>query len=177
MRNVAEMLRKQKVAAEDIQEYQGWRAKTTLLLTGKSDTAGAEQRVNYLTESLLQNLEPFVTHRQPSMLKDLLNLVTEAGRLDEEFYRSRAIFELRSVYNGTCKRENVPDFNPNTMDGEIGFEEVGKGWILDLVTSPMLVKVGNADGFDYHSEMVIAKSHVVCTETRRKIDRRHVLKS
>lgn len=177
MRNVAEMLREKKVAAEDIQEYQGWRAKKALLLIGRYGTAGTKQRVNTLTESLLESLKPFVTRRRSSMFEDLLYLVTEAGRLDEEFYKSRAIFELRGVNNGTRKRENVTDFNPNTMDGEIGFEEVENGWSLELVTSPMLVKIGNADGFDYHSEMMIAKLHVMCAQTRRKVDRKLVLKS
>src|SRR5436190_12231946 len=144
MRNVAGMLRKQKVLAEDIQEYQGWRAKTTLLLTGRYDTAGPKRRVDTLTESLLESLEPFVTRRRRStMFEDLFNLVAEAGRLDEQFYMSRAIFELRDTNNGTRKREDIANFNPNTMDGEIGFEEVENGWSLELVTSPTLVKIGN----------------------------------
>ncbi|KAJ4271771.1 hypothetical protein NW762_000477 [Fusarium torreyae] len=78
--------------------------------------------------------------------------------LDEILMRSKAIFTMR--WPETLQK--TPRFNEIRMDAVAFTKELTSESIVKFSISPILAKIGNADGYNYDSQMILCKASVVC---------------
>lgn len=91
----------------------------------------------------------------------LSDIIGSAIELDEMMMRSKAVFMIhwrdQSQELGSLER-----WNPKVMEAEAYEQDLSEKSHVKLRVSPTLYKAGTADGQNYDSRMVLAKSAVVC---------------
>lgn len=80
--------------------------------------------------------------------------------LDEMLMSSKAIFLVRWPQDGQSK--TLQRFDANQMESLAHTNELSSKTIVRFFISPMLIKIGNADGCNYDSEMTLCKATVAC---------------
>ncbi|RBR23660.1 uncharacterized protein FIESC28_03589 [Fusarium coffeatum] len=115
-----------------------------------------------------KRLRPFASNhrfrldRVDKKISDQLSdIIGSAIELDQMMMRSKAVFMIhwrdRSQEMGPLER-----WNPEVMEAEAYEQDLSEKSRVKLRLSPTLYKVGTADGQNYDSRMVLAKSAVVC---------------
>lgn len=168
--DIPELLRTKSVKPLDVKEYCGWKAKTTLLITGSVNKVEVNNFIEKLLFGLKKDLEPFTTKRRSAMWSELREVICTAVALDEEVHKSRALFKF-DKWVGPGSNPWGFDFDDGRMESEIGFEDGQPGMNVELVVAPFFVKAGTADGDGYERQSYLSKCVVVCTESRKKLER------
>ncbi|KAF5591971.1 hypothetical protein FPCIR_5882 [Fusarium pseudocircinatum] len=108
-------------------------------------------------------LKAFVTFPKdkPSadLLQEMKTIIDAALELDEMLMNSKAIFATRRPESDGLKTQR---FDSTEMDAFIQGKDLSSKTVVEFAISPMLIKMGNADGCNYDSCMVVCKSLVVC---------------
>ncbi|PNP54382.1 hypothetical protein THARTR1_05589 [Trichoderma harzianum] len=106
-------------------------------------------------EALLDRPEKF-----QAMFK---GLIAEAACLHTIMMKSKAIFLLQWI--GETHDNTVEYYDPNNMTTyQYGLSADSSLFVVEFVEAPALVKIGNADGEDFHLRMTLCKSSVVLEE-------------
>lgn len=92
-------------------------------------------------------------------LRDMKSIMEAALDLDEMLMNSRALFSVRWCEN---VQSEPLRFDEARMEVSAYNKDLSSQSAVEFEISPMLVKVGNADGCNYHSYMVLCKASVVC---------------
>ncbi|KAH7180924.1 hypothetical protein DER46DRAFT_641005 [Fusarium sp. MPI-SDFR-AT-0072] len=92
--------------------------------------------------------------------QEIKAILEAALDLDEMLMSSRAIFLVRWPQDEQSKI--LQRFDANQMDSLAHTNELSSKTIVRFFISPMLIKVGNADGFNYDREMTLCKVTVAC---------------
>jgi len=165
---IAESVRRQEIKVSDVKEYLSWRAKTTLLLTPKTDNKCVQSRITKVVAEISKHLRPFVTSVKPNTWTELQEIVEKAVRLDLEVRKSRAVFEFTVPCSRSTKAYGF-SYDKHFMTNQEGFPEEKDGMMVDLVVTPFLAKTGNADGDAYDIKTILSKCIGICRKTLRKI--------
>ncbi|KLP15445.1 uncharacterized protein LW94_13201 [Fusarium fujikuroi] len=86
-------------------------------------------------------------------------IIDTALELDEMLMNSKAIFTIRRPESDGSKNQR---FDATEMEAFIQGKDLSSKTVVEFAISPMLIKMGNADGCNYDSRMVVCKSLVVC---------------
>nr|CEG05045.1 unnamed protein product [Fusarium clavum] len=130
----------------------------------KKDSTAVKRMVH--TEA--KRLRPFASdHRfkldrvDKKVSDQLSDIISSAIELDQMMMSSKAVFMIhwrdQSQKPGPLER-----WNPEVMEAEAYEQDLSEKSRVKLRLSPILYKVGTADGQNYDSRMVLAKSTVVC---------------
>ncbi|KAF5693352.1 hypothetical protein FDENT_2091 [Fusarium denticulatum] len=92
--------------------------------------------------------------------QDMKAVLEAALDLDEMLMGSRAIFLVRWPQDRQSRI--LQRFDANQMESLAHTKELSPKTIVKIFISPMLIKLGNADGNNYDSEMTLCKATVVC---------------
>ncbi|KAF5531843.1 hypothetical protein FNAPI_13120 [Fusarium napiforme] len=107
-------------------------------------------------------LKAFVTFPKdkPSadLLQEMKTIIDAALELDEMLMNSKAIFTVHRPESDGSKNQR---FDATRMDAFIQGKDLSSKTVVEFAISPMLIKMGNADGCNYGSCMVVCKS-LVC---------------
>jgi hypothetical protein len=86
-------------------------------------------------------------------------IIEAAMELDEMLMSSKAIFTVCWPEINSPKRQR---FNTTEMEAFVRGKYLTSKTVVEFAISPLLIKMGNADGCNYDSRMVVCKSLVVC---------------
>lgn len=112
------------------------------------------------SEAAEEEAVPDPTKQFQAMFK---GLVKEAACLHTIMMKSKAIFLLKWI--GETHGSTGDNYDPNNMDArQIGLSADSSLFVVRFVEAPALVKIGNADGEDFHLGMTLCKSSVVLEE-------------
>ncbi|EMT61599.1 hypothetical protein FOC4_g10014664 [Fusarium odoratissimum] len=92
--------------------------------------------------------------------QEMKAILEAALDLDEMLMSSKAIFLVRWPQDGQSK--TLQRFDANQMESLAHTNELSSKTIVRFFISPMLIKIGNADGCNYDSEMTLCKATVAC---------------
>ncbi|KAF5239947.1 hypothetical protein FANTH_9731 [Fusarium anthophilum] len=92
--------------------------------------------------------------------QEMKAILEAALDLDEMLMSSRAIFLVRWPQGGQSK--TLPRFDAYRMESLAHTNEPSSKAIVKFLISPVLIKIGNADGCNYDSEMILCKATVAC---------------
>ncbi|EWZ91049.1 hypothetical protein BFJ70_g13435 [Fusarium oxysporum] len=92
--------------------------------------------------------------------QEMKAILEAALDLDEMLMSSKAIFLVRWPQDGQSK--TLQRFDANQMESLAHTNELSSKTIVRFFVSPMLIKIGNADGCNYDSEMTLCKATVAC---------------
>ncbi|KAI1032146.1 hypothetical protein LB504_000618 [Fusarium proliferatum] len=92
--------------------------------------------------------------------QEMKAILKAALDLDEMLMSSKAIFPVRWPQDG--QSETLQHFDTNQMESLVHTKEPSPKTIIRFHISPMLIKLGNADGNNYDSEMTLCKATVAC---------------
>ncbi|KAG5766234.1 hypothetical protein H9Q72_005708 [Fusarium xylarioides] len=111
----------------------------------------------------LEGLKAFLNFPKDKSTADLLqemkSIIDTALELDEMLMNSKAIFIICRLESDGSKNQR---FDAAEMDAFIQGKDLSSKTVVEFAISPMLIKMGNADGCNYDSRMVVCKSLVVC---------------
>ncbi|KAM6531676.1 hypothetical protein FSOLCH5_001130 [Fusarium solani] len=88
-------------------------------------------------------------------------ILKSALELDQMLMSSRALFLVRWPDTRQDTSELLA-FDEALMEAVAWEREVSPKSVVELIVSPSLVKLGNADGQNYDKHIVLAKGSVVC---------------
>ncbi|KAF5575135.1 hypothetical protein FPANT_11464 [Fusarium pseudoanthophilum] len=92
--------------------------------------------------------------------QEMKAILEAALDLDEMLMSSKAIFLIRWPQDG--QSDIRQQFDTDRMESLAHTRELSSKTIIRFFISPMLIKVGNADGCNYDSEMILFKATVAC---------------
>ncbi|KAG4294097.1 hypothetical protein FPRO06_00682 [Fusarium proliferatum] len=92
------------------------------------------------------------------LLQEMKAIIDTALELDEMLMNSKAIFTIRRPESDGSKNQR---FDATEMEAFIQGKDLSSKTVVEFAISPMLIKMGNADGCNYDSRMVVCKS-LVC---------------
>ncbi|KAM0424776.1 hypothetical protein ACHAPT_010086 [Fusarium lateritium] len=126
------------------------------------------QHLADLINAETQLLRPFFLPRHASLdgqdkkVREELKAIMEvAVEIDQMLMCSKAIFQIH--WNDACQNPSKSQrFNSEVMDALCHERVLSPESRVTMVVSPMLFKIGNADGQNYDSRMLLAKATVVC---------------
>ncbi|KAI1068022.1 hypothetical protein LB507_004837 [Fusarium sp. FIESC RH6] len=123
---------------------------------------------NHMMHTEVKRLRSFASDRQSradrtgnkisDQLRDIINSAIE---LDKMMMCSRAVF-LIEWWDTSQNPRSLQRWNPEVMEAEAWEKDLSQKSHVKLRLSPILYKFGTADGQNYDSRMVLAKSGVVC---------------
>lgn len=122
--------------------------------------------IRYVEHHIAERLTPFLNTgsertSQPRLLEEL-NVITKAAfELDDILMGSKAIF-LTHWRDERQERDMPNEYRDDIMDAVLYESALSETSIVKLITSPALIKIGNADGMNYDSRQVVVKTKVVC---------------
>ncbi|KPM41604.1 hypothetical protein AK830_g4983 [Neonectria ditissima] len=153
--------------ATSIQRIAKWRAQGSALL-GEIWGDDHDRKLRELTTAETRRLRPFWTaqlgssDRSENRTWDELKAILECAlELDHIMMGSKAHIQILWG-NDFWKQNGRPLYNPDFMEAVGWKSTVSSRSSVDFFASPMLEKVGNADGQNYDSQMVLVKANVVC---------------
>ena len=125
-------------------------------------------RLHDVIHTETKRLRHFVSDRQfrtekiydkiSDQLSDIFNSAIE---LDKMMMCSKALFLIR-WWDQSQNKDSLRRWNPEVMEAEALKQDLSQKSRVKLRLSPILYKIGTADGQNYDSAMVLAKSKVVC---------------
>lgn len=127
--------------------------------------------MNKLVRTAVSQLKDFIPDPTGDFISDpredfqiqLKNLITEAAELHTTMMKSKAIFLVQWL--GDDDGETDIPYDPEEMvPCQDQTEADASHFIVNFVEAPALVKIGNADGEDFHLKMTLCKSSVVLGE-------------
>ncbi|PNP83352.1 hypothetical protein FNYG_03674 [Fusarium nygamai] len=92
--------------------------------------------------------------------QEMKAILEAALDLDEMLMGSKAIFLVHWPQDG--QSDILQQFDTDKMESLAHTSELSSKTIIRFFISPMLIKVGNADGCNYDSEMILCKATVAC---------------
>ncbi|KAF5971819.1 hypothetical protein FBULB1_9004 [Fusarium bulbicola] len=111
----------------------------------------------------IERLKAFLAFPKDKPSSDLLQemkaIIDTALELDEMLMNSKAIFTICRPEGDGSKNQR---FDATEMEAFIQGKGLPSKTVVEFTISPMLIKMGNADGCNYDSRMVVCKSLVVC---------------
>ncbi|KAF5615318.1 hypothetical protein F52700_13484 [Fusarium sp. NRRL 52700] len=102
----------------------------------------------------LRHVARWAAQDKPSadLLQEMKSVIDTALELDEMLMNSKAIFTIcRPESDGSKNRR----FDATEMEAFIQGKDLSSKTVVEFAISPMLIKMGNADGCNYDSHMVI----------------------
>lgn len=107
-----------------------------------------------------------IPHGQKEVFKrDVEGLIEQAANLHLAMMRSKAIFVVKWAADDIGKDDC--EYDPETMMPlQDGIDTTSSGYVVDSSESPAVWKIGNADGENFDSVMVLYKSVVVVKEKK-----------
>ncbi|KAF4344654.1 hypothetical protein FBEOM_1395 [Fusarium beomiforme] len=102
-------------------------------------------------------VQPPKTHHT-DFLREMEGIIETALDLDEILMNTRAIVIVRWLKRVQL---GVRRYNPDIMDAVANEKELSHKSLVNFEVSPMLLKFGNADSWNYDSRMVLCKALVV----------------
>lgn len=92
---------------------------------------------------------------------DLRAIIGKALELDNMFMTSKAIFRI--VWRTSPLEPGEEQYyDSEVMDAEAYIKPLTSDSVIDFFISPILIKIGNADGENFDSRMILAKALVAC---------------
>ncbi|KAH7197019.1 uncharacterized protein B0J16DRAFT_390893 [Fusarium flagelliforme] len=124
--------------------------------------------IKHMVRTEAKRLRPFTsdlqlrTDRTDKKISDQLrDIFNSAIELDRMMMCSRAVFLIE--WRDLSQNPGSPQrWNPEVMEAEAWEQDPSQKSRVKLRLSPILYKFGTADGQNYDSRMVLAKSQVVC---------------
>ncbi|KAF5537427.1 hypothetical protein FMEXI_9883 [Fusarium mexicanum] len=92
------------------------------------------------------------------LFQEMKTIIDTALELDEMLMNSKAIFTICRPEGDGSKNQR---FDATEMEAFIQGKDLSSKTVVEFAISPMLIKMGNADGCNYDSRMVVCKS-LVC---------------
>ncbi|RGP77336.1 hypothetical protein FLONG3_4571 [Fusarium longipes] len=92
-------------------------------------------------------------------LQEMKSIMENALDIDEMLMGSMAIFSI--LWPSTGKQKNLR-YDADGMEVVAHTGELSPNTAVAFIISPLLLKMGNADGRNYDSEMILCKASVVC---------------
>ncbi|KAF5227886.1 hypothetical protein FAUST_11471 [Fusarium austroamericanum] len=138
-----------------------WSAQGTALIGhfyGREKKAPKERATNAL-EGLKLFCNIPADNSGTNFLHEMKGIMETAIDLDEMLMGSLAILSIKWLRTGQSKTLR---YNADQMDAVVHTKELSPKTAVAFMISPMLVKMGNADGCNYDCKMILCKSSVVC---------------
>lgn len=146
----------------DVKEYAAWKVKTAHLVSKMADAKDVEDNLKGIFLGLQKALLPFVaTLLSADAWSELRNIIRKAIALDQELFKSRALFTAHCWNDRTVAGML---FDENFMEEAAGSPIPTTEMRVDLVLAPALSKTGTVDGDMYEKVSYISKWIVVCSE-------------
>jgi len=138
------------------------------------EVAEIKELIDEYTETLWLEVRGFVAPSKGKVWDDLRDIVRKAVRLDEELFKSRAIFVFGQwAPNEEALAAGGFNFDNNIMQSPIGFEDAEPDMRAEILLAPSLQKIGTSDGDGFDKKMYLEKWMVLCMESRlRRTSRR-----
>ncbi|KAF5001282.1 hypothetical protein FGRMN_1127 [Fusarium graminum] len=96
---------------------------------------------------------------EDELLREMKGILETALNLDDMLMSSKAIFHIRwAVTEGSKQTRYMAD----KMQAVAYNKDLTPKTVVEFDIAPMLIKIGNADGCNYDSSMLLAKALVVC---------------
>ena len=162
------MLRNNEVQSGTIRNYSGWKAKTAGLLVSHVPEEEVEMNVDRLLEELEPTLASFVATWTLETTQTLRELVMHAVQLDQEMYRSQALFDVSNWMLKDGSYSGHLFFSNGTMNSPHDLAPPRPNSKVDLVLAPALIKGGNGDGHAFEHTLLLSKWLVVTEDSRKK---------
>lgn len=123
---------------------------------------------NQVITDAMKFFEDDIPHEQKDGFKrDFWEIIKQAAELHLAMMRSKAIFVVEWAANDSG--EDDCRYDPETMVPlQDGIDTTSSSYVVDLNESPAVWKIGNADGENFDSVMVLCKSVVVVKEKKAK---------
>ena len=122
-----------------------------------------QELVDGYTKTLSMHVQNLVTTAGRNIWKDLRDIVRAAVALDEELFKSRAIFVFDTwADKGGHLAKTGYQFDSAIMRTQIGSEDGKNGMVAEILLAPFLKKIGTADGGGFDKTMYLEKWLVVC---------------
>ena len=122
----------------------------------------------HMMRTEVKRLRPFASDRQSradrtgkKILDQLRDIINSAIELDKMMMCSRVVF-LIDWWDTSQNPRSLQRWNPEVMEAEAWEKDLSQKSHVKLRLSPILYKFGTADGQNYDTRMVLAKSGVVC---------------
>jgi hypothetical protein len=97
--------------------------------------------------------------------RDIGEIIKQAANLHFVMMKSKAVFVVQ--WAGNDNGEDDCRYDPETMTPlQDGIDTTASSYVVDLNESPAVWKIGNADGENFDSVMVLCKSVVVIKEQK-----------
>lgn len=127
--------------------------------------------VNRLLEEWKTTLASFVPKWNPQTTQDLREIVMQAMQLDQEMYRSQALFDVSDWMSEDNSYSGHLFFSDEMMDSPLDLAPPRPGSKVELVLAPALIKGGNGDGHAFEHTLLLCKWLVVTENSRQKTTR------
>ncbi|KAF9769154.1 hypothetical protein IL306_013481 [Fusarium sp. DS 682] len=122
-----------------------------------------EQAFRALAAAEIEELKAFCTlpkdKSSAPLLQEMKGIIEAAMELDEMLMNSKAIFTICWPETDSSKKQR---FDETKMEAFVHGKDLTSKTVVEFAISPMLMKMGNADGCNYDSQMVVCKASVVC---------------
>lgn len=107
-----------------------------------------------------------IPHEQKEEFKrDVGEIIKQAANLHFDMMRSKAIFVVK--WTGNDNEQDGCKYDPETMMSfQDEIDTTSSSYVVDAIESPAVWKIGNADGENFDSVMVLCKSVVVAKEDK-----------
>lgn len=98
--------------------------------------------------------------------RDVEEAIKQAVNIHFAMMRSKAIFVVR----WTGSKYGNGEYDPESMiSSQDGIDATPSSYAVDIIESPAVWKIGNADGENFDSVMVLCKSAVVVKEKKATV--------
>ncbi|KAF4487810.1 hypothetical protein FAGAP_11332 [Fusarium agapanthi] len=122
-----------------------------------------EQALRTRAACEIEGLKAFLAFPKDKSSSDLFQemktIIDTALELDEMLMNSKAIFTICRPEGDGSKNHR---FDATEMDAFVQGKDLSSKTVVEFTISPRLIKMGDADGCNYDSRMVVCKSLVVC---------------
>lgn len=142
-----------------------------MLVAEKATQTDIDLLVADMLDHFRNELSPFVTcDNKSAPWTDLREIVQMTVRLDKEVHMSRALFTF-GKWSGPDGEDFDFEFDEETCVPAHGFGPARKGMNSELIVTPFFMKTGTGDGNAYKESFYLKKCVVVCTESRRLLEK------
>lgn len=130
----------------------------------EDDRLNEDTEQNQAITDAMSCFEDDIPHEQKDVFKrGVGEIIMQAANLHLAMMKSKAIFVVEWAANDSGE----DDYDPETMIPlQGGIDTTSSSYVIDLNESPAVWKIGNADGRNFDSAMVLCKSVVVVKEKK-----------
>ncbi|KAK3953442.1 hypothetical protein QBC32DRAFT_312965 [Pseudoneurospora amorphoporcata] len=153
--------------------YHAWRSRSVNFFVDLGMDKKWED--NPVAMEMMEELRPFISPKTsrrrfaPEIIRDATVIINTAADLNIQLRKSKADFSI--IFSGGVRSNHSRLFGYNLDAGTMdqiplwpsnNQPEQASPPVVGMAVSPGLIKCGNADGTNYHSEKVLVKMWVVC---------------